>query len=140
MPGPLATSSQVQLYTVTLPALPKATLYLAKRVTSESSPLKVVYICFVFLFAWLDIDSETFLNRRRYRHAPLSRKPFTAAEESKKRRPLWFSLYPSEKGDNTKREVLVDAAHGVGAPKMEALAKVRWIVEDWLSNDRAKTK
>ncbi|CAM9771735.1 unnamed protein product [Ascophyllum nodosum] len=46
-----------------------------------------------------------------------------SAEESKKRRPLWFSLYPSEKGDNTKREVLVDAAHGVGAPKMEALAK-----------------
>lgn len=48
----------------------------------------------------------------------------TAAEDPKKRRGSWFRR--AAEGQADPGGVFIDAAHGVGAPKMEALAKVGW--------------
>lgn len=48
--------------------------------------------------------------------------PLTAAEDPKKRRESWFRRAAAGQADPG--GVFIDAAHGVGGPKMEALAKV----------------
>lgn len=59
--------------------------------------------------------------------------PFATAENPKERKSSWFRD-AAEKEAST-GGVYIDAAHGVGAPKMEALAKVKTYTH-WYSSLR----